>query len=375
VRPRRALAAARLLRRAPLFAAVPVHALEELADGAEIRAVPAGRRVVAELEPGEEALIVLRGTAVATAGGLGGEAPITLGDVRAGDCIGEMALFTGELRSATVTATRRMILLVIDRERFERLLRQHPSVAAHLAAVLARRLQANEHVLATLLDPASSRVERERAWQASAGAAPGTRPRRLGAAVRLAWRELVVRHRQELPFLMLVAFATALAVVRAAILVERRIWPDAIGLEPLLRASYVTGLLLLCGSGGASLLYFRPALRRLLAVLFGVGLALLFNALPVLLTFDLFFRDMVTRDPNLTFSIDVLYDRAEGANAVVLAGALLFQAVYLRRFYRRLMLLLVAPRAGRSGAVDLAGQVARETLGADRGRGAGVAPR
>lgn len=347
MRYRRAIAAARLLRRTPLFAGVPAHALEDLAARAEVRTVARGRRIVAELEPGEEALIVLRGTALATAGGLGGETPITLAEVGAGDCIGEMALFTGELRSATVTATRRMILLVLDRERFDALLRQHPSVAAHLAGVLARRLRDNERVLATLLDPASSAADRQQAWQAS-GTGPSARPRRLGQAVRLAWRELVVRHRQELPFLMLVAFAVALAVVRSAILVERRLWPGAVGLEPLLKTSYVTGLLLLCTSGGASLLYFRPRLRRWLAILFGVGLALLFNALPVLLTFDVFFRDMTTPDPTLTFSIETLYDRAEGANVVVLAGALLFQAVYLRRFYRRLVLLLMAPRAAGS---------------------------
>jgi CRP-like cAMP-binding protein len=341
VKLRHALAVGRLLRRVPLFRDVPTAALAELAARAELRRIGAGDRVVAELEAGDEALIVLRGTGTATVGGLAGEAPVTLADVRSGDCIGEMALFTGELRSATVTATTRMLLLVIDRPRFERLLRQHPSTAAHLAAVLAARFRENQQVLATVLSTSSTATQRQQALRrADAATALGRAPRRLRTGARLAWRELVVRHRRELPFVMLVAFAAALVAVRAVVQLDRRL--GGASLEALLRASYVTGLLLLCATGTVSLLYFRPRLRRTLAVLYGIGLALLVNALPVLLTFDLFYRDMLTRDPALVFSVEELYARTEGANAVLLVAAFLFQAVYLRRFYRRLTTLVAA---------------------------------
>jgi CRP-like cAMP-binding protein len=342
------------LRRAPLFAGVPARQLEELAARAELRAVAAGQRVVAELETGEEAFIVLRGRGTATVGGLGGDAPVELAQVRVGDCIGEMALFTGELRSATVTASTRMLLLIIDRDRFERLLHQHPTTAANLAHVLAGRFCHNQRLLGTVLNPASTDSERQQALlRADGSEVLSHRPRRFWPAARVAWRELVVRHRRELPFLMLIAFLTALLAVRATILLERRLWPGASSMEALLRASYVSGLLLLCGTGATSLLYFRPRLRRTLAVLYGVGLALLFNALPVLLTFDLFYRDMVTRDPNLNFSVDVLYERAEGANVLILTAALLLQGVYLRRFYRRLV-MLVTSRSQRLVARDIA---------------------
>ena len=338
---RHALTVARLLRRVPLFRDVPTTALAELAVRAELRRIAAGERVVAELEPGDEALIVLRGSGTATVGGLAGEVPVTLADVRPGDCIGEMALFTGELRSATVTATTRMLLLVIDRPRFERLLRQHPSTAAHLASVLAARFRENQQVLTTVLSASSTETQRRQALRRADGGTLGRTTRRLGTGARVAWRELVVRHRRELPFLMLVAFAAALVAVRALVALDRRLGLGA-SLEALLRVSYVSGLLLLCATGIVSLLYFRPRLRRTLAVLYGVGLALLVNALPVLLTFDLFYRDMLTRDPTLVFSVDELYARTEGANAVMLVAAFLFQAVYLRRFYRRLTTLVAA---------------------------------
>jgi CRP-like cAMP-binding protein len=351
MKPRHAIGTARRLKRVPLFVDVPERALEELAAHAELRTVAAGQRVVAELETGEEALIVLRGSAKATVGGLAGDVPVELATVHVGDCIGEMALFTGELRSATVIATTRMLLLVIDRPRFERLLRQHPTTAAHLATVLAVRFRENQGVLATVLSPASTDSQRHQALlRAEGGEILASRPRRLWPGARIAWRELVVRHRRELPFLMLVAFVVTLIAVRGIIFLDRRLMPGAASVEALLRASYVSGLLLLCGTGATSLLYFRPRLRRTLAVVYGVGLALLCNALPVLLTFDLFYRDMVTRDPSLVFSVDVLYDRTEGANVVILTAAFLFQAVYLRRFYRHLA-MLVASR-GRSRAPD-----------------------
>jgi CRP-like cAMP-binding protein len=339
VSARRVLGTARLLRRVPLFRAVPDASLREVAAEGALRIVGAGRRVVAELEPGDEALVVLRGTATATVGGLGGEPPLPLADVGPGDCIGEMALFTGELRSATVTATTRMLLLALDRAQFEALLRRHPPAAAHLAAVLAARHRANARVLATVLDPASDTQTRRRALRDAGDGVP-ERPRRLATAARTAWRELVVRHQRELPFLMLAAFAAALVGVRGAIAAARHI-AGGPSIEALLRASYVSGLVLLCGSGTVSLLYFRPRLRRTLAVLYGVGLALLLNALPVLLTFDLFYRDMVTPDPTLAFSVEHLYARTEGASLVLVAGALLFQAVYLGRFYRRCARLLL----------------------------------
>jgi len=314
--------------------------LRALAGEGALRIVGAGRCVVAELEPGEEALVVLRGTGTATVGGLGDDAPLALAEVGPGDCIGEMALFTGELRSATVTATTRMLLLAIDHARFDELLRRYPPAAARLAAVLAARHRDNQRVLATVLDPTSDDAARRGALRnADGGDARPERPRRFTAAARVAWRELVVRHRRELPFLMLGAFAATLLGVRGAIGLARRV-ALAPTVESLLRASYVSGVVLLCVAGTVSLLYFRPRLRRTLAILYGTGLALLVNALPVLLTFDLFYRDMVTPDPNLAFSVDVLYDRAEGANAAFVAAALLFQAVYLRRFHRRVAQLL-----------------------------------
>src|SRR6185436_4664695 len=57
-----------------------------------------------------------------------------------GDLFGEMALLTGEPRSATVLAETRSRVLRLDRERFESLVRSQPSSFLAIARVLSRRL-------------------------------------------------------------------------------------------------------------------------------------------------------------------------------------------------------------------------------------------
>jgi CRP-like cAMP-binding protein len=322
----------------PLLAGVPETALARLAARSEMRHFHAGERLVSELEPGEEALIVLEGRGHVTVGGLSDEPAVEVGEVGPGDCVGEMALFTGELRSATVVAKTAVTALVLPRDRFEQLMARHPSIGAHLARVLSERLRETEKVLIAVLDPSRSDSERREALKRAAE--KSARVRRLDVALKIAWRELIAAHRRELPFLMLVSFVATLSSIRAAILLVRHLFPEGASLEDLLRISYVAGLLLLCGAGTASLLWFRPVVRRVLASLFGAGMALLFNSLSVLLTFDLYYQDIFTPDPNLRFSIETLYRRAEGAHVVVIIAALLMQAVYLRRFWRRLYSIL-----------------------------------
>lgn len=338
-----------LLSSVPLLAGVPETALDDLVDGAEVRRWPAGARLVSELEPGDEALIVLDGEGIVTVGGLGDEPPVEIGRVASGDCVGEMALFTGELRSATVTAKTPMVALVLDRSRFRGLMARHPAIAARFAATLGARLRDAERLLAGILDPRIGDAERREALARSDVGHGTPRGRSLRTALEILWREAIASHKNELPFLMFVAFVGALLAVRGLIALERAFVPHWMALEAILRASYVSGLLLLCGSGLASLLLFRPRARRHLAVLFGVGMALLFNSLSVLLTFDIYYKDIFTPDPNLRFSIEELYNRSEGTIVVTLTVALLAQAVWLRGFYRRTLTLLALRAMRRLG--------------------------
>lgn len=71
---------------------------------------------------------------------------------RPGDFFGEMALLTGEPRSATVVAESYVEVLVLYKEAFDRLLQENPTMAIYLSRTLSRRLAVTSHLPPTLWD-------------------------------------------------------------------------------------------------------------------------------------------------------------------------------------------------------------------------------
>jgi len=103
----------------------------------------------------------------------------------------------------------------------------------------------------------------------------------------------------------------------------------------VLRSAYLSGFALLGISAAASLLTFRPAWRRGIAIAYGTACALIANELGVTLAFDIFYKDIHTADPSLVFDIERLYRRAEPFRAITILLIVLVQLAYLRPFYRR----------------------------------------
>jgi CRP-like cAMP-binding protein len=100
-----------------------------------------GRQIV--LRKGDPALqlfVIARGRLKAvTPGGAGREAALSI--MGPGEVFGEVALFDGEPRSATITALEPGELLCLPRNDFLRFLERSPTVAVRLLEVLARRLR------------------------------------------------------------------------------------------------------------------------------------------------------------------------------------------------------------------------------------------
>ncbi len=93
----------------------------------------------------------------------------TLSEMSRGECIGEIALLTGDRRTATVEAVRDSDLVGLTRAAFDEIATVHPELWRAIARVVARRLSAREKVatnrdshrcLAVL--PASPRVDADR---------------------------------------------------------------------------------------------------------------------------------------------------------------------------------------------------------------------
>ncbi len=321
------------LKSVPWLATLPDAEVDALAREAEQVSYPAGAAILAELEVGEDLQVIVEGEAVATVAAGPGERR-RVGRLCSGDACGEIALLTRQLHSATVTAETRVAALRIARPAFEQLMARHPAIAVHFAKLIAKRILDTDAGLDALLDEtgAGAAAADRLAGQADAVV-------RSPHAIRRAWRELVLAHRRELPFFALASFLVVLLSVRTGAAIFEHL---GTGLFGFLRAAYTLGIVLVVASTAVSLLRFRPAVQRAVALLYGAGFALILNELSVFLAFDIFYFDMKTPDPNLVLNVEDLYRRTESRTAVVAMFAFLLLLTFLRRFFRRTAFVLRA---------------------------------
>ena len=309
---------------------------ELLAEAEEMRNYPAGKLMLAELEPGDEMLVLLEGRAAVTVGASEIHDEERIGEIAAGQCAGEVALLTGSLRSASVRAIDPVTALVFRREQLLSLMRRYPSVADHFLSLLAERLASADQVLASALNPTAhgaqpleglDRQTREIAVRRQ----PATRllrrafpraPRRAPPGAALLFDDQLPRllHRRARRPVGGERAGLPAGAALASGLRERRVpAPGQRRVEPLRLPETDPGRAV-------------RGLRR--------GGGLIINELSVWLSFDIFYSDIFTRDPTLVFDPAVLYHRSTTLWVFTIVAVVLIQATYLSRFYRRAFYLL-----------------------------------
>ncbi|NOU94662.1 cyclic nucleotide-binding domain-containing protein [Paenibacillus sp. LMG 31456] len=100
--------------------------------------LPQGETLFEQGDPGDSMYIIERGTIELFF--QNNETRQSLAYLNEGDSIGEMALLTGEVRSASAVATADSVLLEIDREIFDQLTSEHPSISTYFIRLLSQRL-------------------------------------------------------------------------------------------------------------------------------------------------------------------------------------------------------------------------------------------
>jgi len=124
-----------LLRRTALFAECTKAELVEVALSSDERDVPEGVRLTEEGRRGREFFILAEGAATVRRGGR------KLADLGPGDWFGEIAILTYKPRTATVTATSPVRLLVISDRAFRRVVETTPRIALNVLRSVAARLE------------------------------------------------------------------------------------------------------------------------------------------------------------------------------------------------------------------------------------------
>lgn len=123
-----------------LFGSVDGDILKELAESIEWIQISRGERLFAQGEEGDCVYFNVSGRLRAI-DETDESKPRILGELPRGEIIGEMALFTGAPRSASVYAVRDSELARIDSDAFERLMRSYPQLLRSLTKTMAKRLQ------------------------------------------------------------------------------------------------------------------------------------------------------------------------------------------------------------------------------------------
>lgn len=119
--------------------------LDDLRETTDFLTVKSGEDLFCQDDPADSVYIVMSGLLrVATRSADGGEHVIN--QVRSGETVGEMALLTNELRSATVYAVRDSVLARIQREDFDRLIEHYPKALKQLARIIIDRLKRRSQV-------------------------------------------------------------------------------------------------------------------------------------------------------------------------------------------------------------------------------------
>lgn len=121
------------LKDVPFFSSMSEQDLAAVAQQTDEISVAAGSVLAREGERGDEFFVIESGTADVTRGG----APVAR--MGAGNFFGEIALIREERRTATVTATSPMVLIVMKGSRFRSLDCSTPEIRETVSAALADR--------------------------------------------------------------------------------------------------------------------------------------------------------------------------------------------------------------------------------------------
>lgn len=126
-----------LIKNVPLFSCCSKKELAAVAAEADELVLPQGRALTTQGARGSEFVVIVEGSADVSKNGR------RINQLGSGDFLGEIALISGALRTATVTTTSETRILVLTDRGFKRLTRAMPSIQASVLKALSERLQAD----------------------------------------------------------------------------------------------------------------------------------------------------------------------------------------------------------------------------------------
>ena len=130
---------AETIRNIPLFSGLSREDIAKILGKLEEKSFPTGATIFSQGEKGDSFYIIQSGAVQVLLESAGGRSEIVavLGPQ---DCFGEMALLSGEPRSATIRTVKDTIVWRLSREDWDELIEKHPTWLLHFCATLSKRV-------------------------------------------------------------------------------------------------------------------------------------------------------------------------------------------------------------------------------------------
>lgn len=125
-----------------LFSSCNSKELAKIARASDELSLPRGKVLMNQGRTGREAFVIVDGQASVDVGG------VTVAELGPGDHVGELALLDGGTRTATVTATTDMTVIVLSQRAFFGLLDEVPGLARKILSSLAGMIRDLDEQLA-----------------------------------------------------------------------------------------------------------------------------------------------------------------------------------------------------------------------------------
>jgi len=139
-----------VLKKIPIFGGLADTELLPLAERAIRKSFPKDSIIVQEAEEGDSLMVIVSGQVKVVLISEDGK-EIILSMLKDGDFVGEMSLFDGEPRSASVIAMKDTTILIIQRNVFLKQIEENPRIARELLSEMSRRIRRADERIGSLI--------------------------------------------------------------------------------------------------------------------------------------------------------------------------------------------------------------------------------
>lgn len=129
----------KILKKVPIFRMLGKESIDFIVERLKFKTFSKSEAICKTGDPGEEMYIIISGETDIIIGEPGQEQVVAT--LKSGDYFGEMALLTGEPRSASVIATQSCETFVLYKNDFDVILEKYPSISLSMGKIVSKRLR------------------------------------------------------------------------------------------------------------------------------------------------------------------------------------------------------------------------------------------